>query len=152
MIDISKELNIRLNDVDSEVKASDPMWKKKQKLQIQHLLNPEDKTLIDREKYNDFIQEQLKAKQVSSENGNGFPKAQSNKSLAKYLLKTFIRGIIAIVLFTLTGIFLYFSITYCQKNCKSRKQINREQELIYIRKHQELKEAKQNQFQGSSRL
>lgn len=55
MIDVSKELNIRLNDMDYDIKASDPMWKKKQKIQIQHLLNPNDKTLIDREKYNDFI-------------------------------------------------------------------------------------------------
>lgn len=32
MIDVSKELNLTLNDVDAKVKQGDPAWKKKEKL------------------------------------------------------------------------------------------------------------------------
>ena len=34
MIDVSKELNITLSDVDTKINPKDPSWKKKEKLQI----------------------------------------------------------------------------------------------------------------------
>lgn len=129
MIDVSKELNITLNDVDTKINPTDPAWKKKEKLQIVQLLNPTDPTLIERDKYNKFIQEQIRTKQLLAEKGyetagNDYEeenqKVPVSTSISKDILKLCLSGLIALTVIVYMIICAFCIVKKMQKSNRGK--------------------------------
>lgn len=139
MIDVSKELNITLKDVDTKINPHDPTWKKKEKLQIVQLLNPTDPTLIERDKYNKFIKEQIRTKQILAEKGYQSDQEEEEESravstsISKDILKLCKSALLALIVIVFIIACAICVFTWCQKKNKNNG-INREAELAEIRR------------------
>ena len=138
MVDVSKELNITLDDVDTKINAGDPEWKSQQKLQILEYLNPTDPTLIERDKYKKFVEEQIQSKEKLAEQGWDVSDDEADRSvplstsISKDLWRLCLSGLLVLGFIT----FLILSIWLIMKYCFRPKKLNlidREAELAQIR-------------------